>query len=104
MRVSNIKLVFLGKLLLAVAAIVALVALPLRALMPGISLGHLVGYGVAGSVGVLVLLVVGAACSLQFSQLILRMGGTDTQWFWFCGEPPGLVALRAGRGVGRNMS
>ena len=104
MRVSNIKLVFLGKLLLAVAAIVALVALPLRALMPGISLGHLVGYGVAGSVGVLVLLVVGTACSLQFSQLILRMGGTDTQWFWFSGEPPGLVALRAGRGVGRNMS
>lgn len=104
MRVSNIKLVFLGKLLLAVVAIVALVAFPLKALVPGISLGHLVVYGVAALAGVLMLLVVGAACSLQFSQLILRMGGTDTQWFWFSVEPPGLVALRAGEGVGKDVS
>ena len=102
MRLLNVKFIFLGKLLLAVAAIVALVALPLRALLPGISLGHLVFYGVAGLAGVLVLLVVGAVCSLQFSQLILRMGGTDTQWFWFSAEPPGLVALRAGKRVSKD--
>ena len=99
MRLSNIQLMFLGKLLLAAAAIVALVALPLRALLPGLPLSYLVVYGVAGLAGMLVLLVVGAVCSLQLSQLILRMGGTDAQWFWFSAEPPGLVALRAGKTI-----
>ena len=103
MRLLNVKFIFLGKLLLATVAIVALVSLPLRALLPGISLGHLVFYSVAGLAGMLVLLVVGAVCSLQFSQLVLRMGGTDTQWFWFSAEPPGLVALRAGKRVGKDM-
>ncbi len=97
MRLPNIQPVLLGKLLLAIAAIVALVALPLRALLPGLPLSYLVFYGVAGLAGVLMLLVVGTVCSLQLSQLILRMGGTDAQWFWFSGEPPGLVALRAGK-------
>ena len=99
MRLPNVKLMFLGKLLLAAAAIVALVAFPLRALLPGISWEHLVFYGVAGLAGVLVLLVVGIVCLLQLSQLILRMGGTDAQWFWFSAEPPGLVALRAGKTI-----
>lgn len=99
MRLPNIQFIFIGKLLLATVAIVALVLLPLRALLPGISLGHLVLYTVAGLAGVLVLLLVGAVCSLQFSQLILRTGGTDAQWFWFSAEPPGLVALRAGKTI-----
>ena len=97
MRLPNIQFIFIGKLLLATVAIVALVLLPLRALLPGISLGHLVFYTVASLAGVLVSLVVGTVCSLQLSQLILRLGGTDAQWFWFSGEPPGLVALRAGK-------
>ena len=42
------------------------------------------------SMALLVLVV----CSLQFSQFILRMGGTDAQWFWFSSEPKGLAALR----------
>lgn len=32
---------------------------------------------------------------LSFSQKILKSGGTDTAWFWFKGEPPGLEKQRA---------
>jgi hypothetical protein len=45
-------------------------------------------------VDVMALIILGAICSLQFSQFILRMGGTDAQWFWFPSEPRGLVGLR----------
>lgn len=37
----------------------------------------------------------GAATAVQpLFQFILRNAGTDPQWFWFSGEPRGLVALR----------
>jgi hypothetical protein len=31
---------------------------------------------------------------LNISQWVLRKGGTDTAWFWFNGEPKGLMAVR----------
>ncbi len=46
---------------------------------------------VAGGAVLLVAIVV----SLTVSQWVLRHGGTDAQWFWFSGEPPGLQKLRA---------
>jgi hypothetical protein len=99
MSIRNVRIVFIGKLLLAALSLVALVALPARELMPSVSLGLLLLYVAAGVVGVLALLILGAICSLQFSQFILRMGGTDPQWFWFSSEPRGLVALRKGKVV-----
>ena len=80
-------------------SLVALVALPARELMPSVSLGLLLLYVAAGVVGVFALLALGAICSLQFSQFILRAGGTDPQWLWFSSEPRGLVALRKGKVV-----
>lgn len=88
------KIVFLGKLLVAAVAIVALVALPARQLAPSVTLGQLLVYCAVGVVGVMALIIIGAVFSLQFSQFILRMGGTDAQWFWFPSEPRGLVGLR----------
>lgn len=47
--------------------------------------------------GALIFFVIGLAAtvaSLQLRQLVLRTGGTDTQWFWFASEPTGLVRLR----------
>jgi len=88
------KLVFLCKLLIAAIAVVALVAIPVRQLVPGITTAQILLYSAFGVLGVIALVVLGAICSLQFSQFILRAGGTDTQWFWFPGEPKGLAALR----------
>ena len=99
MRRSNINLMLLGNPLLASVALVALIALTLNELAPGISLGELFLYCVVGPAGALALLVGITVCVLQFSQLILRNGGTDAQRFWFSGKPRGLAALRKGQSV-----
>jgi hypothetical protein len=88
------KVIFLGKLVLAAVAIVALVAIPAKQLAPSMTLFDVVLYSAAGVAGLIALVVLGAICSLQFSQFILRAGGTDAQWFWFPSEPKGLSALR----------
>lgn len=95
------KLVFLGKLLVAAIALVALVALASRQLVPSVTLGELLLYSAGGVVGVMALIILGAICSLQFSQFILRAGGTDAQWFWFPSEPRGLLALREQQSQGK---
>jgi hypothetical protein len=41
-----------------------------------------------------VALIFVAVLSLTFNQFILRHGGTDADWFWFKGEPPGLERQR----------
>jgi hypothetical protein len=82
---------------IAAAAVVALVAIPARRLAPNLTLAELV-LCIAGALVGLVLL---AVCSLQLAQFVLRMGGTDPQWFWFRGEPPGLEELRGKKEEGR---
>lgn len=99
MHGRSINFLFLSKLLFAAMALVALVALAVSRLVPGISPGDLVLYCAAGVGGLLALLVLAVACSLQFSQFILRIGGTDAQWFWFSSEPKGLAALRKGKRI-----
>lgn len=94
MRNRNEKLVLLGKLLIAAIAIVGLVAMAARQLVPSVTFGQLLLYCAGGVVGVMALIILGVICSLQFSQFILRAGGTDAQWFWFSSEPKGLVAQR----------
>jgi len=81
------------KVVVACAAVVALAAIPAKELAPSISLAELVFY-IAAAFCALVALSV---CSLQLAQFILRKGGTDPQWFWFSGEPPGLAQLRQER-------
>jgi hypothetical protein len=94
MPVRTSKLVFLCKLVMAAIALVALVAIPVKQLVPGITTGQILLYSAAGVAAVVALVILGAICSLQFSQFILRAGGTDAQWFWFPSEPKGLAALR----------
>ena len=94
MSIQNGKLVFLEKLLVAAVALVALVAVAGKRLAPSLTLGEVLLYSAVGVVSVMALIILGAVCSLQFSQFILRKGGTDAQWFWFLSEPKGLVALR----------
>lgn len=97
MSTRKIQWVLIGKLMVAATSIVGLVALAARELAPALPPVQLLLYCVAFLIGFLVLLAVVSIFSLQFSQLILRMGGTDAQWFWFSSEPKGLVALRKER-------
>jgi hypothetical protein len=85
------------KAIVAAAAVVALVAIPARRLAPNLTLAELV-LCIAGALVGLILL---AVCSLQLAQFVLRNGGTDPQWFWFRGEPPGLEELRGKNEEGR---
>jgi hypothetical protein len=85
-----LRAVVLLKVAVAAAAVVALVAIPARELVPNITLAKLALYIACAFVA----LVVAAVCSLQFAQFILRKGGTDPQWFWFNAEPPGLEQQR----------
>jgi hypothetical protein len=94
------RFVLLGKLVVAAMAIVAIVAIAARQLVPSLPLFDLLLYCAVGVAVLLTLVVLGAICSLQFSQFILRAGGTDAQWFWFSSEPKGLVAMRAQQSEG----
>lgn len=95
------RLIFLSKLVVAAIAIVAIVAIPARHLALSMTLFDLVLYSAAGVAGLIALVILGAVCSLQFSQFILRAGGTDVQWFWFPSEPKGLAALREQQSEGK---
>jgi hypothetical protein len=87
-----------AKVLLATVLILGLAVLFARQLAPKMALGQLVLYCAAAVAAASALLVLAAICQLQFAQFILRMGGTDPQWFWFFrGEPPGLAEQRRQR-------
>jgi hypothetical protein len=89
------------RILVAVGAVTGLLMLPVRELAPGLSLWGLVLSCVAGIGVALAVIAVVAVAWLQVAQFALRHGGTDAQWFWFNGEPPGLVALRRARAAAR---
>jgi glycopeptide antibiotics resistance protein len=94
MSTRKVFSVFVGKLMLAAVAILAIVGLAASELAPALPFGQLLLYCAAGLAALFALLVVAAVCSLQFSQFILRIGGTDAQWFWFSSETKGLMSLR----------
>lgn len=94
MFAKSIKPLIALKLLVAVVLLTVLVALPVHEIFPRFSISELLLVCLSGTFLLLALVVGGAICSLQFSQLILRMGGTDPQWFWFASEPRGLVLQR----------
>lgn len=84
-----------AKVLLAAVLILGLAALFARQLAPQMALGQLLLYCAAAVAAGSALLMLAAVFQLQFAQFILRLGGTDPQWFWFFrGEPPGLAEQR----------
>lgn len=94
MLTKDIKPLIAVKLVVAVVLITVLVALPAHEIYPSISVPQLLVFCLGGMIFIFALMVGGSICSLQFSQFILRIGGTDTQWFWFASEPRGLVQQR----------
>jgi hypothetical protein len=82
--------VLVGKVCLAILLLAGLFSVAGASIAPKIPLTTVLVF--AG--GLMLALGVLAIVSLTFSQFILRMGGTDAQWFWFSSEPKGLVQLR----------
>ena len=97
MQVPQVRLVNAMKVILAVAALAALATLAGVAgsqLAPNLPLGKVLLFCAAGAVLLIGVLVLAAVATATFGQFILRKGGTDTQWFWFASEPPGLLKIR----------
>ena len=85
----------INKILLATLLLAVIAGVAGSRLAPSLPLPTVLLYSGLGvlALGALLLLVI--VVSSTVSQWILRKGGTDTQWFWFSGEPPGLQKLRA---------
>ena len=83
------------KALLAIVMLAALAGVAGSQLAPDLPLPAVLLNCAIGAAILLVFLVFAAVLSLTFNQFILRHGGTDADWFWFKGEPPGLERQRA---------
>jgi hypothetical protein len=82
------------KTLIAVALFSVLAAIAGKQLAPTVPLTQVLLMTAIGAAAFLIGLVLLTIVALTFRQFILRLGGTDAQWFWFKSEPPGLVQLR----------
>ena len=82
------------RVFIATALILGVLAVPLRGLFPGLGLSRLLALSLGGALAVMLAVLVPALLSLQFRQWLLRHGATDTAWFWFPADPPGLEAQR----------
>lgn len=87
----------LWKLPLAAAALATLAAVAAAELAPAVPLATVILCAGLGALALLALLVLAVIVIGTYRQSILRRGGTDTQWLWFRGEPPGLQSLRRTR-------
>ncbi|RYG38769.1 MAG: hypothetical protein EON93_01385 [Burkholderiales bacterium] len=99
----NSKFSVTAKLLVALVALTALAGVAGAQLAPTVPVSTVLLYSAVGAVALFAVVVIWAVIGLTFRQFILRNGGTDTQWFWFSGEPKGLEQLR-GKGSRTNAS
>ena len=83
-----------AKLIVALALLVGIVVVAAQDLVPDMSYAKLFAYFFIGIAALAVNLVGLSVIYLNISQWVLRKGGTDTAWFWFNGEPKGLMAVR----------
>ena len=84
----------LAKLFIAGLLIIGLIVLAAQDLAPHISHAKLFAYIFIGLAALAVNLVGLSVIYLNVYEWVLRKGGTDTAWFWFNGEPKGLMAVR----------
>lgn len=85
------------KLLTVVVFVMAAIGFMVQLLWPFADAMTVVIYTLAGwgLLSLLALLGVGGVIVwASLWQWILRRGGTDTQWLWFPGDPPGLARQR----------
>ena len=84
----------LWKTPLAVLLLGVLAAVSSGSMFPTISLPMRLAYAATLAGGLFALLVAASVIIATVTQWILRHGGSDPDWFWFNGEPPGLRQLR----------
>ena len=82
------------KLIVALALLVGIVVVAAQDLAPNMSYAKLFVYIFLGLAPLAVTLVGLSVIYLNVYEWVLRKGGTDTAWFWFNGEPKGLMAVR----------
>ena len=90
----RVNLRFVAKVVLATLLLGALVSVAGAQIVPGWSLVRVLLSSALGAAVLVAALVVAAIAWLALGQFILRKGGTDVQWLWFPGDPPGLERLR----------
>ena len=79
---------------IVVFALGTLAAVSSDSMFPQLPLHHRLAYAALLAGALFVVLVVAAVIFATVMQWIMRHGGTDPDWFWFNGEPPGLRQLR----------
>jgi hypothetical protein len=94
MRPTRFDPRFAAKVVLATVLLAALAGVAGSQIAPQVPLVEVLLYSALGAAALLGVLVVATIVKLALGQFILRKGGTDVQWFWFSGEPPGLEAMR----------
>jgi hypothetical protein len=95
MPLSKLSKQIAAKALAAAVLLMVLAGVAGSQLAPKVPLYRVLFYSFLGAAALLLIVVVATVASLTLRQFILRKGGTDTQWFWFSSEPPGLVNLRS---------
>ena len=93
MRLSKLQ-GLVWKIPLAALLLGALAGVAAKSLVPDLPLPTALLYAALGAGALFVILVVWSVIAATVMQFILRHGGTDPDWFWFNGEPPGLQQLR----------
>jgi len=84
----------LFKAILACVCIAAIVAVAGADLFPAVSSLTVLVFAGCAILFVLVLSAVAIVAGQQWNLFGLNHGGTDPQWMWFGGEPPGLQKER----------
>jgi len=90
----RVKFRFVAKVVLATLLLGVLAGVAGSQIVPGWSLVRVLVSSALGAAVLVTALVVAAIAWLALGQFILRKGGTDVQWLWFPGDPPGLEGLR----------
>lgn len=83
------------KAVLACLCIAAIVVVAGADLFPAVSSLKVLVYAGCAMLFVLLLVAVAIVAGQQWNLFGLNHGGTDPQWMWFSGEPPGLQKERA---------
>lgn len=95
MQVPRLAMVFAAKVVLAVVLLGAFAAYVGSQLAPNTPT-YLVLTWVAVAVIVALAFLIGfVAVGGSWNQTMLKAGATDSQWFWFNADPPGLEKMRA---------
>jgi ABC-type multidrug transport system permease subunit len=95
LKTSGLNPRLINKILLAILLLSALAVVAGSQLVPKVPLLTVLLYRALGVLGIGALVLAATVVTLTIYQWVLRKGGTDPQWFWFSGDPPGLQKLRA---------